>query len=82
MNDVQDTLKRMRIVDDKIVYALNKTVPTESFSGKVDANATCKDLFSQVSIFYLFFNSAFDINQTQFFAFYFLNYELDRENAC
>jgi len=38
----------MRIVDDKIVQALNTTVPTESFSAKVDGHETCKDLFSQV----------------------------------
>lgn len=39
----------MRAVDDKIVYALNRSVPTESFSSKVDPNVACKDLFSQVS---------------------------------
>ncbi|CAL8113467.1 unnamed protein product [Orchesella dallaii] len=48
ISEFLDTLKRMRIVDDKIVQALNTTVPTESFSAKVDGHATCKDLFSKI----------------------------------
>jgi len=48
ISEFLDTLKRMRIVDDKIVQALNTTVPTESFSAKVDGHTTCKDLFSQI----------------------------------
>ncbi|ODM87235.1 Coiled-coil domain-containing protein 58 [Orchesella cincta] len=48
ISEFLDTLKRMRKVDDKIVQTLNTTVPTESFSLKVDGHATCKDLFSQI----------------------------------
>lgn len=44
----QDTLKKMRLLDDKIIYMLNTTVPTESFKGQVDPNAQCKDLFQQI----------------------------------
>lgn len=46
----QDALKRMRVLDDKIVYALNTSIPTESFESKVDATATCKTLFTQLVI--------------------------------
>lgn len=38
----------MRVLDDKIVYALNTSLPTESFRGKVDASSACQDLFSQI----------------------------------
>ncbi|XP_072306950.1 protein MIX23 [Eucyclogobius newberryi] len=41
----QETLKVMRTIDDRIVYSLNTTVPTVSFSGKVDATQTCKQLY-------------------------------------
>lgn len=35
-------------MDDKIVYALNTSIPTESFSRKVDASAACQDLYYQI----------------------------------
>uniref|UniRef100_A0A3P8WP75 Protein MIX23 n=1 Tax=Cynoglossus semilaevis TaxID=244447 RepID=A0A3P8WP75_CYNSE len=41
----QEVLKSMRTIDDRIVHALNTTVPTISFSGKVDATQTCKQLY-------------------------------------
>lgn len=40
----------MRTIDDRIVHALNTTVPTVSFSGKVDATQTCKELYESVSV--------------------------------
>jgi len=40
----------MRTIDDRIVHALNTTVPTVSFSGKVDATQTCKELYESVCI--------------------------------
>lgn len=40
----------MRTIDDRIVHALNTTVPTVSFSGKVDATKTCKQLYESVSV--------------------------------
>ncbi|XP_011881207.1 PREDICTED: coiled-coil domain-containing protein 58 isoform X2 [Vollenhovia emeryi] len=44
----QDTLRKMRQMDDKIIYMLNTTIPTESFKGQVDPSAQCKDLFQQI----------------------------------
>lgn len=38
----------MRILDDKIVYALNTSIPTESFQSKVDATSACEDLYYQI----------------------------------
>ncbi|XP_045924114.1 protein MIX23 isoform X2 [Micropterus dolomieu] len=38
----------MRNIDDRIVHALNTTVPTVSFSGKVDATQTCKQLYESM----------------------------------
>lgn len=38
----------MRILDDKIVYALNTSIPTESFASKVNAHSACEDLYSQI----------------------------------
>lgn len=46
----QEMLKVMRTIDDRIVHALNTTVPTVSFSGKVDATKTCKQLYESVSV--------------------------------
>ncbi|KAF5903625.1 coiled-coil domain-containing protein 58 [Clarias magur] len=45
---LEEVLKAMRTVDDRIVHALNTTVPTVSFSGKVDATQTCKDLYESL----------------------------------
>ncbi|KAJ0022914.1 hypothetical protein NQD34_015048 [Periophthalmus magnuspinnatus] len=44
----QEALKVMRTIDDRIVHALNTTVPTVSFSGKVDATQTCKQLYESM----------------------------------
>ncbi|XP_032681536.1 coiled-coil domain-containing protein 58 isoform X2 [Odontomachus brunneus] len=38
----------MRLIDDKIIYMLNTTIPTESFKGQVDPTMQCKDLFQQI----------------------------------
>lgn len=38
----------MRQMDDKIIYMLNTTIPTESFKGQVDPITQCKDLFQQI----------------------------------
>jgi hypothetical protein len=43
-----DLLKQMRVVDDKIVYALNTSIPTQSFATTVDASAKCQDLFQKL----------------------------------
>ncbi|CAH0407449.1 unnamed protein product [Chilo suppressalis] len=46
--EFQDILKKMRVLDDKIVYALNTSLPTESFQKKVNATSACEDLYSQI----------------------------------
>ncbi|KAK7790849.1 hypothetical protein R5R35_010723 [Gryllus longicercus] len=46
--EFQDALKKMRIVDDKIVYTLNTTIPTDSFKGQVNPSASCKELYEQL----------------------------------
>ncbi|XP_016955825.1 protein MIX23 [Drosophila biarmipes] len=43
----QEALKKMRDVDDKIIYALN-ALPTESFKGQVNSESTCRDLYSKL----------------------------------
>lgn len=40
----------MRQIDDKIIYTLNTSIPTESFKGQVNPEATCKELYSQIQI--------------------------------
>lgn len=40
----------MRQIDDKLIYALNTSIPTDSFKGQVDPAATCKELYSQIQI--------------------------------
>lgn len=42
----------MRDVDDKIIYALNTTIPTESFKGQSSANTKCTDLYSTLNSTY------------------------------
>ncbi|XP_018396078.1 PREDICTED: coiled-coil domain-containing protein 58 isoform X2 [Cyphomyrmex costatus] len=44
----EDMLRRMRQIDDKIIYMLNTTIPTESFKGQMDPTTQCKDLFQQI----------------------------------
>ncbi|XP_059613402.1 protein MIX23 [Phlebotomus argentipes] len=48
--EFQESLKKMREVDDKIIYALNTSIPTESFKGQVDAKGTCEGLFRQLQV--------------------------------
>lgn len=38
----------MRVLDDKIVYSLNTSIPTESFKTKIDASSACQDLYEQI----------------------------------
>lgn len=38
----------MRDIDDKIIYALNTSLPTESFKGQVDREKTCHDLYGKL----------------------------------
>ncbi|XP_070189639.1 protein MIX23-like isoform X2 [Littorina saxatilis] len=43
----------MRLIDDKIVYALNTSIPTQSFEGKVDASKECKRLYEELEESYM-----------------------------
>lgn len=44
----QEALKKMRDIDDKIIYALN-SIPTESFRSEVSSEATCKELYTNLT---------------------------------
>ena len=44
----QESLKSLRLVDDKIIYKLNVSVPTESFKHEIDAEEKCRTLYQQV----------------------------------
>ncbi|XP_077591889.1 protein MIX23 isoform X4 [Stigmatopora nigra] len=44
----QEILKLMRTMDDRIVHALNTTLPTVSFLDKVDSTQTCKQLYESM----------------------------------
>jgi len=41
-------LKSLRQLDDKIIYKLNTSVPTESFKHEVNAESKCKTLYAEV----------------------------------
>ena len=41
----------MRLIDDKIVYAINQSIPTASFKEHSDAKENCKELHEKVSLF-------------------------------
>lgn len=45
---MQEQLKAMRSIDDKIIYALNTSVPTKSFKGQINATDTCRSLYEDV----------------------------------
>ncbi|XP_058829408.1 protein MIX23 [Topomyia yanbarensis] len=49
----QEKLKKMRDLDDKIIYALNTSLPTESFKGQVDPEVKCRDLHRQLQTGYI-----------------------------
>ena len=38
----------MRAIDDKIIYKLNTSIPTQSFSGQFNAATQCKQLYDEV----------------------------------
>ncbi|NXO24723.1 CCD58 protein, partial [Cisticola juncidis] len=45
---IQELLRVMRTIDDRIVHELNTTIPTASFVGKVDPGQTCKELYESL----------------------------------
>ena len=44
----QHALRESRAIDDKIIQALNNSIPTASFKAKVDSANKCKDLWRTV----------------------------------
>jgi len=48
---VQDVLKRLRLIDDRVINALNSSLPTESFKEKKNSEEQCKEFCDQVSFF-------------------------------
>ncbi|CAG5116103.1 unnamed protein product [Candidula unifasciata] len=48
----QDALKKMRLIDDRIVHALNSKIPTQSFRDKVDVSAECRRLYDEIQLSY------------------------------
>lgn len=38
----------MRALDDRIIYKLNTSVPTQSFAGQISAEERCKQLYEEV----------------------------------
>ena len=45
---MQEALKVLRLLDDKIIYELNKSVPTASFAGEISAKEKCNELYNEV----------------------------------
>ena len=45
---LQEALKVLRLLDDKIIYELNKSVPTASFAGEISAKEKCNELYNEV----------------------------------
>ena len=45
---LQFALQQARTIDDKIVYNLNTSVPTQSFAGQVSAREQCMSLYKEV----------------------------------
>jgi hypothetical protein len=41
-------------VDDKIIYALNTSIPTESFKAQIDPTVKCKELHQQLKSTYIY----------------------------
>ncbi|XP_067676642.1 protein MIX23-like [Haliotis asinina] len=44
----QEALKKWRFIDDRIIYALNTSLPTASFAGEVNATSQCQHLYKQL----------------------------------
>ena len=47
----------LRLLDDKIIYRLNKSVPTTSFADEINAENKCKELYTEVCLSFLFANA-------------------------
>ncbi|GFR61388.1 coiled-coil domain-containing protein 58-like, partial [Elysia marginata] len=47
-----DSLRGLRLIDDRIIHALNSTLPTQSFRGNVDAPSVCKRFYDELQLSY------------------------------
>jgi len=56
--EFQDALKKSRVIDDKIVYELNATVPTDSFARGINVSERCESLYKQLRSAYASRDSA------------------------
>ena len=45
---IQDVLKRLRLIDDRVINALNSTLPTESFKQQKNSEEQCREFSDQV----------------------------------
>ena len=64
---LQEALKVLRLIDDKIIYKLNKSIPTDSFIGQVNAEQKCRELYNEVVMFCFVFGK-------NYLFMYFFNY--------
>ena len=46
---LQEALKVLRLIDDKIIYKLNTSIPTDSFVGEINAEQKCQELYNEVN---------------------------------
>lgn len=46
----ENALRESRSIDDKIIQALNNSIPTASFRGQVDVQGKCRELWQTVRI--------------------------------
>ncbi|XP_062511175.1 protein MIX23-like [Corticium candelabrum] len=51
-SEFKDALQALRAVDDKIIYELNTSVPTTSFSAEVSAAERCRNLYERLTASY------------------------------
>jgi len=46
--EFKEALKKLRLVDDKIIYNLNVSVPTVSFKAEINAESKCRSLYQKL----------------------------------
>lgn len=56
---LQEALKVLRLIDDKIIYNLNKSIPTDSFVSKVNADKKCQELYAEVKLVFFLMRCLF-----------------------
>ena len=47
--EFKEALTELRVFDDKIIYEMNKAVPTASFDGTVDKRSQCQAMFDKLN---------------------------------